>query len=491
MDKYTIINLKLKGHSNREISRQHGIDRKTVAKYWNEFCKEMEVLRKDMNTPEDIREIQEHMLSEPKYDASNRKPVKYTEEMDRFLEEILEQEFRKDNLLGSNKQRLTLKQIHQMMLDAGYEISYSGLHPHFSKKKAKLKEAFIMQEYDLGDRVEYDFGEVKLVIAGVVGTYYMAVFGAPSSKFRWAFLYTNQKKDVFLDSHVRFFEIVDGVYKEVVYDNMKNVVTKFIGRNEKELNADLLKMSMYYGFDINVTNCFSGNEKGYVESSVKVIRKEVFSKKYEFESLEEAEAYLAHKLVELNSDSRIGEEKEHLLSCKPPLELAKVSVQKVDKYSFVRVENNFYSVPEYLVGHEVTIKNYLKELLVYAGINVVAKHKKVDGFGQAQVDIFHYLDTLARKPGALKNSAALKGRTELKAIYDMYFTKRTKEFIDILRGNSEKDYPDILAIAREIGAKGVIYDGNVSNVEQNINEQTKSQLRLLSEMFLGGTEYVN
>jgi len=38
-----------------------------------------------------------------------------------------------------------------------------------------------------------------------------------------------------MDSHVRFFSMMGGVYKEVVYDNMKNVVSKFIGRNEKEL----------------------------------------------------------------------------------------------------------------------------------------------------------------------------------------------------------------------------------------------------------------
>jgi hypothetical protein len=37
--------------------------------------------------------------------------------------------------------------------------------------------------------------------------------------------------------------MVGGVYGEVVYDNMRNVATKFIGRNEKELNPDLLKMS--------------------------------------------------------------------------------------------------------------------------------------------------------------------------------------------------------------------------------------------------------
>lgn len=73
-----------------------------------------------------------------------------------------------------------------------------------------------------------------------------------------------------MDSHVRIFEMLGGTYKEVVYDNMRNVVTRFVGKNEKELNNDLLKLSIYCGFDINVTNCFKGNEKGHVESSVKI-----------------------------------------------------------------------------------------------------------------------------------------------------------------------------------------------------------------------------
>ena len=50
--------------------------------------------------------------------------------------------------------------------------------------------------------------------------------------------------------------MIGGVWKEVVYDNMRNVVSKFIGKNEKELNEDLVKLSLYYGFDINVTNAF-------------------------------------------------------------------------------------------------------------------------------------------------------------------------------------------------------------------------------------------
>ncbi len=104
----------------------------------------------------------------------------------------------------------------------------------------------------------------------------MAVLSSPGGDFRWAYLYTNQKKDVFLDSHVEFFEMVGGVYKEVVYDNMRNVVSRFIGRNERELNEDLVKLSIYYGYTVNVTNCFKPNEKGHVESSVKILRNKIF-----------------------------------------------------------------------------------------------------------------------------------------------------------------------------------------------------------------------
>jgi hypothetical protein len=129
-----------------------------------------------------------------------------------------------------------------------------------AKLRNRQKQVFIRQQYEFGDRIEYDFGEVRLIIGGQLGTYHMAVIASAAGKFRWCKLYTNEKKAVFMDSHVKFFEYVGGIYREVVYDNMKNVVTKFIGKNEKELNEDLIRMSVYYGFKINVTNCFSGNE---------------------------------------------------------------------------------------------------------------------------------------------------------------------------------------------------------------------------------------
>lgn len=37
MDKHSIIKLKNEGYSNREVAKLLSINRKTVAKYWNEY----------------------------------------------------------------------------------------------------------------------------------------------------------------------------------------------------------------------------------------------------------------------------------------------------------------------------------------------------------------------------------------------------------------------------------------------------------------------
>jgi transposase len=261
MEKNAIILLKMNGKSNRETARATGVHRKTVARYWTEYQEQTEQLKQEG----DKRAIQEKIISATTYNTTKRKPKKYTSQIDEAIDAILESEAEKARELGeSNKQKLTNRQIHGLLRAQGHDIGVTVVTMHIKEKRQKKAEAYIRQEYDYGDRLEYDFGEVKLVINGVVGKYYLAVFGAPRGKFRWAYLYNNQKKDVFLDSHVRFFAMVKGSYREVVYDNMKNVVKRFIGKNEKELNPDLVAMSTYYGFSLNVTNCFSGND--YLQS---------------------------------------------------------------------------------------------------------------------------------------------------------------------------------------------------------------------------------
>ena len=455
MDKHTIIRLKQEGNSNRTVAKILGIERKTVAKYWNEFNQTMVKLgEKDA----DIALLQEAIASPPKYDSSTRKARKYTDEIDELLDDILMQEEEKDSLLGKHKQKLTHAQIYQKIKDAGHDIGKTTISDKIKEKRDKKKECFIKQLYSFGDRLEYDFGEIKLVIDGITGTYHMAVLSSPAGEFRWAYLYKNQKQDAFMDSHIRFFDMVGGSYKEVVYDNMKNVVTKFIGRNEKKLNTNLLLLANYYGYQINITNCFSANEKGHVESSVKIIRNKVFAERYSFTSFEEASLYLQEKLVKLNVDSKIEEESKHLLAKRPILEIGKVALQKVNTYSFVQIEKNFYSVPDYLVGRDVLTRTYVDRVNIYSNNQFVCGHKKVDGVNEVSIDIRHYLSSLTKKPGALKNSLALKSLPELKSIYDKHFTANPRKFIELMIENKEKSIEKLIEVfkAYELFSDNVI-----------------------------------
>jgi transposase len=444
MGKKDILDLKQAGKSNRRVAKELGIDRKTVAKYWNEFQHLQSQLDKE---GADTRTIQDEMFKTPKYRSSEKKQQnrKYTEEMDTRLREILAEERRKDSILGpGHKQKLNNKQIHRRLIDEGFEISCSTINIKLARIRDKKKEVFIRLEYDFGDRLEYDFGEVRLDCGEGVKTYHMAVLSSPGGKFRWCYLYTNQKKAVFMDSHVKFFKMMGGGYREVVYDNMRNVVKKFIGKNEKELNDELIKMSLYYGYKINVTNCFKGNEKGSVEKSVDVIRNELFATTYKFNSFDDAKEYLHSQLLKLNEKSQMEEEKKCLTPYRPPLELASISDNKVNSSSMVSVDTAFYSVPEELVGKKVMVKKYHDEIRVFYDNTEVCRHRRIFGNGKMQVNIYHYLNTLNKKPGAVRNSVALKSISRLKAIFDTHYADKPKQFIEEFLDNKYLDTDEII-----------------------------------------------
>ena len=446
MDKYTIIKLKETGLSNRQIAKQLGINRKTVNKYWADYMNDLEKLsKKEILT----KDIQEKIVSKPTYNVSGRKAKKYSDEIDQALDRILESEKEKLRILGINKQQLTNFQIHQELIRQGFNIGKTTISMKISEKRKYAKECFIRQEYEHGDRLEFDFGEVKLVIDNEIGKYYMAVLSSPASSLRWCYLYKNQTKDVFLDAHIKFFEMMQGVYREVVYDNMRNVVTRFIGKNEKVLNEDLIKMSLYYGFAINVTNCFSGNEKGHVEGSVKFLRNKIFGPTYQFSSFENAVNYMNNELQKLYNESDAELEKSALLPYRPQLELASIRKVTIDKYSFARIENNFYSVPDYLVGKTITAKIYHSEIDFHSNDYYLCTHKKIDGPKEISIDIRHYLRTFERKPGALNNSLALKSMPELKSIYDNHFKSNPKKFIDLLKDNQEMSIDELTAVIKD------------------------------------------
>jgi transposase len=448
MEHGQIIGMKQAGMSGHEIARRTGRDRKTIRRVWEQYCA---LAAKLENPGIDLKAVQAAMTEAPKYPKREGVRRVFTAELEARMREILEEEQAKNRFLKrGHKQKLTNTQIHETLVEEGFACSRALVNTELANLRRHAKEVFIRQEYELGDRLEYDFGEVRLDCGAGVKAYHMAVFSSPGGGWRWAFLYTNQKIGVFLDSHVKMFDLLGGVFREVVYDNMRNVVAKFIGLGEKELNRHLVEIATYYGYQINVTNCFSGNEKGHVEGSVRIIRNRIFGGHFKFASFDEAREYLQSQLLKMNENSQMTEEMLHILPYRPPYELADVSEHTVSKVGMICVDTCFYSVPEYLVGHKVTVKKYHDELRVYAGNEQVCTPKRIFGKGNMQVDIRHYLDTLLRKPGAVRNSAALKSAPKLKAIFDTFYSKTPKKFIEIFIEHRDKPIEEILAVFEEM-----------------------------------------
>jgi len=124
-DKHAIIKLKTQGCSNRKTAEILGINRKTVARYWNEYLAKNEKLNDPMSN---TKQVQEDITSTPKYNSSNRKSRKYSDAIDQALNLILESELEKLKLLGSiiPSQKLKLAADAEHVLEAGSISSKIG-----------------------------------------------------------------------------------------------------------------------------------------------------------------------------------------------------------------------------------------------------------------------------------------------------------------------------------------------------------------------------
>jgi hypothetical protein len=177
---------------------------------------------------------------------------------------------------GMRKQILKNIDILQLLHEQGFSIGYTTVCNYIREKLGKsvnLPEAFIRQQYEPGSVCEFDWGEIKLNIDGHLLRFQLAVFTSAYSNYRYAMIFKRQDTLAFMESHVSFFEHTDGVYHQMVYDNMRVAVAKFIGKHEKEPTRALLQLKGHYQFVHRFCNAYSGNEKGHVERSVEYIRR--------------------------------------------------------------------------------------------------------------------------------------------------------------------------------------------------------------------------
>lgn len=432
-----IINSYREGKSQRSISRELQISRRTVKKYIEEF----ESYQHNITSNPEV--LSGYLSQPPTYRTTNRSKLKLTREVQSVIDNLLEANEQKKRS-GLRKQMLKKCDIYEQINQQGFEIGYTTVCNYIRSKAtaSSSNEAFIRQVYQPGKECEFDWGEIKIYISGVLTRFQLAVFTASYSNYRYAAIYQRQDTLAFMESHVSFFDHIRGVYDNMVYDNMRVAVSKFVGKHEKEPTQALLQMRGHYHFSHRFCNAYRGNEKGHVERSVEYIRRKAFGVKGSFDSLQDAEQWLMFIIEKLNSTKQqltgktanqlFVEERKVLRQVSSKLACSEQIKLRVDKYSTISYRTNRYSVPDHLVGQFIDVRILSHQIHIYQDNTIVASHERNYSKHQWIIRIEHYLSTFKQKPGALKGSVALASSSYLKQLYFDSFSDVPRDFIELL-----------------------------------------------------------
>ena len=437
------------GRSIRSISRELGIHRSTVTSYVRKF----EELRNFQNSEEGqgtkLDALARELSKPPEYDSSTRTKRKLTESIIRCLDEYISVNAEKRSS-GRSKQCMKKRDMWEDLQRRGYQIGYTTVCNYVRVAEQKHKEVYIRQEMPPGRVTEFDWGHINITIGGVRTRVLMAVFTLKHSSYRYAKLYYREDGISFTDAHVSYFDHIGYVSEQVVYDNARVMVTRYVGK-QKEPTERLMELSMYYGYRHRFTNAYSGHEKGSVERSVEYVRRKVFCIKDEFDDLDQANEFLFEQLVHINSRIPKGRSKSavELLEAEYPYMIeAPAAYQssehrsvRVDKYSCVSIDTNQYSVPEHYVGQMLSIRLFAQRIEIYNDGQFIANHTRHYAKHQYFIDINHYLQNLQRKPGALSSSTALHQAPGLiKSLFTIYYQDKPRSFVELLARVREKSW---------------------------------------------------
>ena len=420
--------------SIRAVSRSLGIHRKTVQNYVKEY------LAAKAGGDESLTA---YLKSEPSYKVPQRERTVLTTEVCSLIDTCLRDNEEKRQR-GDRKLCMKASDIHTAVGNAGFKVSYSSVCKYIQTTlghTGEVEECFIRQRYKPGQDCEFDWGEMYLTIDGRRTKLYMAVFTMSYSNYRAAYLFLHQDTQAFLESHRLFFNETGCVPHRMVYDNMKVAVKSFVGG--KQPTDALIRLEAAYGFTHRFCNARRGNEKGHVERSVEVMRREAFCQADSFPSIMAAQMQVVEAGAILNTpfgdckgsaeEKMETEEKKCMLPLTREIGCFEQQEYTVDKYGTIVVQRVHYSVPDNLVGRKVTALLYSNTIKVCHQGRQVCEHERTPLNGW-KLDIMHYLRTLSRKPGAVAGSVALYMlRDDLKLIFETHFTECPADFVILLQ----------------------------------------------------------
>ncbi|WP_313534097.1 MULTISPECIES: IS21 family transposase [Brucella] len=363
-----ILDLHQQGLTVSAISRQTGIDRKTVRKY----------IERGLEAPAYGPRQPRARVIDP-YAAYLRDRVKAFPGLtgQRLFREIRERGYHGGYITVTD----FLRDIRPPAVQ-GYEVRF---------------------ETPPGEQAQVDFAQFHVVFTDEPTTprivwLFSMVLGY--SRLIWARFVMHQDLPAVLRCHVAAFEAIGGAPRQILYDRMKTAV---IGEGQSEgiiYNRALVDLARHYGFHPRACQPYRAKTKGKVERPFRYIREDFFLAR-SFRNLDDLNAQLRHWLDTVANPRKhattlkiineaFAEERTHLrpLPLAPFRSVLKLE-RRISRDGMVSVGGNAYSVPDATRARLVEVHCLADEVRIFENGTMIAVHPVLEGRKQRRVHPDH------------------------------------------------------------------------------------------------------
>jgi transposase len=259
--------------------------------------------------------------------------------------------------------------IYSRIKGLGYSGGYDIVKHYVRKiKEANRRKAYIRYETVPGLQAQVDWADFQVadLTGATIATVYLFLMVLGFSRAMYAELVTRCTLQAFMDAHIRAFHFLGGVPLEVLYDNMRHVVT---GRIEGKpvFNVEFTHFARHYGFKPIACPPYSPWVKGKVERPVDYVR-ESFWRGYGYQDIGPGNRDLMGWLSQTANCRIHGTHREHVdarwqreRACLAPCPTADYDTsikayRKVYKDCMISFNASRYQVPADVIGKRILLK---------------------------------------------------------------------------------------------------------------------------------------